>query len=151
MARQPTFTVHISLTVSLKNVYSDLAERLLHGFRIICHLSRLLATFRKVVSLPLSQLVSCHDVFSIDALVLTLEPAPAGSARMTCTDLCTALLPPQAPLSIETMAMTERGMTLAVAVTTSQAHCPTCTQPSTPMHSDYRRTLADLPSATIPE
>src|SRR5712691_11176951 len=29
MARQPTFTVHISLTVSLKNVYSDLAERLL--------------------------------------------------------------------------------------------------------------------------
>src|SRR5207249_5054018 len=30
MARQPTFAVHISLTVSLKNVYSDLAERLLH-------------------------------------------------------------------------------------------------------------------------
>src|SRR5207237_587389 len=29
MARQPTFAVHISLTVSLKNVYSDLAERLL--------------------------------------------------------------------------------------------------------------------------
>ena len=27
MARQPTFAVHISLTVSLKNVYSDLAER----------------------------------------------------------------------------------------------------------------------------
>src|SRR6266567_7237644 len=31
MARQPAFAVHISLTVSLKNVYSDLAERLL-GF-----------------------------------------------------------------------------------------------------------------------
>jgi hypothetical protein len=29
MARQPTFAVHISLTASLKNVYSDLAERLL--------------------------------------------------------------------------------------------------------------------------
>ncbi len=69
---------------------------------------------------------------------------------MTCTALCTALLPPQAPLSIETMAMTERGMTLDVAVTTSQAHCPTCTQPSTPMHSNYRRTLADLPWATTP-
>jgi hypothetical protein len=94
-----------------------------------------LATFRKVVSLPLSQLVSCHDVFYIDALVLTLEPAPAGSAHMTCTDLCTDLLPPQAPLYIETMAMTERGMTLDVAVTTPQAHCPTCTQPSTHMHS----------------
>jgi hypothetical protein len=54
---------------------------------------------------------------------------------MTCTDLCTDLLPPQAPLYIETMAMTERGMTLDVAVTTPQAHCPTCTQPSTHMHS----------------
>jgi hypothetical protein len=53
---------------------------------------------------------------------------------MTCTALCTALLPPQAPLYIETMVMTERGMTLDVAVTTSQAHCPTCTQPSTHMH-----------------
>jgi transposase len=48
------------------------------------------------------------------------------------------------------MAMTERGMTLDVAVTTSQALCPTCTQPSTHIHSDYRRTLADLPWATTP-
>jgi transposase len=48
------------------------------------------------------------------------------------------------------MAMTERGMTLDVAVTTSQARCPTCTQPSTHIHSDYRRTLADLPWATTP-
>src|SRR5262249_34766304 len=47
-------------------------------------------------------------------------------------------------------AMTERGMTLDVAVTTSQACCPTCTQPSTHIHSDYRRTLADLPRATTP-
>ena len=69
---------------------------------------------------------------------------------MTCTDLCTALLPPQAPLYIDTMALTARGLTLDVAVTTSQAHCPTCTQPSTHMHSDYRRTLADLPWATTP-
>jgi transposase len=112
--------------------------------------SWLLATFRKVVRLPLTPLVSCHDGFSIDALVLTFEPTPVGSARMTCTALCTALLPPQAPLYIETMAMTERGMTLDVAVTTPQAHCPTCTQPSTHMHSDYRRTLADLPWATTP-
>ena len=69
---------------------------------------------------------------------------------MTCTDLCTDLLPPQAPLHIETMAMTARGMTLDVAVTTSQALCPTCTQPSTHIHSDYRRTRADLPWATTP-
>ena len=57
---------------------------------------------------------------------------------MTCTDLCTDLLPPQAPLHIETMDMTERGMTLDVAVTTSQAPCPTCTQPSTHMGLDHR-------------
>ncbi len=69
---------------------------------------------------------------------------------MTCTDLCTALLPPQAPLYIETVGMTECGMTLDVAITTSQARCPTCTQPSTHMHSHYRRTLADLPWATTP-
>ena len=69
---------------------------------------------------------------------------------MTCMDLCTDLLPPQAPLHIETMALNERGMTLDVAVTTSQAPCPTCTQPSTHVHSHYRRTLADLPWATTP-
>ena len=69
---------------------------------------------------------------------------------MTCMDLCTDLLPPQAPLHIERMAMTERGMTLDVAVTTGQAPCPTCTQPSTHVHSCYRRTLADLPWATRP-
>src|SRR5713101_10013908 len=46
------------------------------------------------------------------------------------------------------MAMTERGMTLEVAVTASQALCPTCTQPSMHVHSQYRRTLADLPWAT---
>ena len=69
---------------------------------------------------------------------------------MTCTDLCTDLLPPQAPLQIEAVAMAERGMTLDVAVTTSQALCPTCTQPSTHVHSHYWRTLADLPWATTP-
>ena len=69
---------------------------------------------------------------------------------MTCTDLCTNLLPPQAPLHIETMALTDRGMTLDVAVIASQACCPTCTQPSTHVHSDYQRTLADLPWATTP-
>jgi transposase len=46
--------------------------------------------------------------------------------------------------------MTERGITLHVAVTASLACCPTCTQPSTHVHSHYRRTLADLPWATTP-
>ena len=69
---------------------------------------------------------------------------------MTCHDLCMDLLPPQASLHIETVDMTECGMTLDVAFTTSQALCPTCTQPSTHIHSDYRRTLADLPWPTTP-
>src|SRR5712691_8635382 len=69
---------------------------------------------------------------------------------MIWNDLCPTLLPPQAPLHIETMSLTEHGITLDVAVTTSQARCPTCTQPSTHMHSHYRRTLADLPWATTP-
>ena len=46
--------------------------------------------------------------------------------------------------------MTERGLTLDVAVTTSQALCPPCPQPSTHRHSDYRRTRADLPWAPPP-
>src|SRR2546427_3833330 len=35
-------------------------------------------------------------------------------------------------------------------VPTPQATCPDCTQPSTHIHSDYRRTLTDLPWATTP-
>src|SRR3989441_8488292 len=46
--------------------------------------------------------------------------------------------------------MEDHGLTLDVAVTTPQATCPDCTQPSTHIHSDYRRTLTDLPWATTP-
>ena len=69
---------------------------------------------------------------------------------MTWNDICRDLLPPQAPLHIETAGMTAGEMTLDVAVTSAQALCPTCTQPSTHVHSHYRRTLADLPWATTP-
>ena len=69
---------------------------------------------------------------------------------MTWNDLCKDLLPPQAPLHIETVGMTAGEMALDVAVTSAQALCPTCTQPSTHVHSHYRRTLADLPWATTP-
>ena len=69
---------------------------------------------------------------------------------MTWNELCTDLLPPQAPLHIETVGLTAGGITLDVAVTAPQACCPTCTQPSTHIHSHYRRTLADLPWATTP-
>jgi transposase len=46
--------------------------------------------------------------------------------------------------------MEDQGLTLDVAVTAPQAICPDCTQPSTHIHSDYRRTLTDLPWATMP-
>jgi transposase len=69
---------------------------------------------------------------------------------MTWNDLCRNLLPSQTPLHIETVGMTAGEMTLDVAVTSAQALCPTCTPPSTHVHSHYRRTLADLPWATMP-
>src|SRR4029434_2101955 len=69
---------------------------------------------------------------------------------MTCTDLCSDLLPPQASLQTETIGIAKGGITLDVAVTAAQAPCPTCTQPSTHIHSHYWRTLADLPWATTP-
>jgi transposase len=41
-------------------------------------------------------------------------------------------------------------LTLGALVTTSTASCPTCAQPARRLHSRYRRTLADLPWATLP-
>ncbi len=65
-------------------------------------------------------------------------------------EVCGRLLPPQAALHLDTIAMEDHGLTLDVAVTTPQATCPDCPQPSTHIHSDYRRTLTDLPWATTP-
>jgi transposase len=69
---------------------------------------------------------------------------------MTLHDVCGSLLPPHAPLHLDTIAMEDHGLTLDVAVTAPQATCPDCTQPSTHVHSHYRRTLTDLPWATMP-
>ena len=69
---------------------------------------------------------------------------------MTLHEVCGRLLPLQATLHLNTIAMEDHGLTLDVAVTTPQATCPDCTQPSTHIHSDYRRTLTDLPWATTP-
>lgn len=63
-------------------------------------------------------------------------------------DLATRLLP--APLQVETLTLEDQGLTLDVQVPTPTAPCPTCTQSATRIHSDYRRTLADLPWATLP-
>jgi transposase len=69
---------------------------------------------------------------------------------MTLHEVCGSLLPPHAPLHLDTMALEDHGLTLDVVVTAPQATCPDCTQPSTHVHSHYRRTLTDLPWATRP-
>jgi transposase len=63
-------------------------------------------------------------------------------------DLAARLLP--SPLQVETLTLEDQGLTLDVKVPTPTAPCPTCAQSATRVHSDYRRTLADLPWATLP-
>jgi transposase len=63
-------------------------------------------------------------------------------------DLAARLLP--SPLQVETLTLEDHGLTLDVKVPTPTAPCPTCAQSATRVHSDYRRTLADLPWATLP-
>jgi transposase len=63
-------------------------------------------------------------------------------------DLAARLLP--SPLEVETLTLEDHGLTLDVQVTAPTAPWPTCAQPATRMHSDDRRTRADLPWATLP-
>jgi transposase len=63
-------------------------------------------------------------------------------------DLAARLLP--SSLQVETLTLEDHGLTLDVQVPTPTAPCPTCAQSATRVHSDYRRTLADLPWATLP-
>ena len=63
-------------------------------------------------------------------------------------DLCARLLPP--PLHVETLTIETHHLTLGALVTTPTASCPTCAHPARRLHSRYRRTLADLPWATLP-
>ena len=67
---------------------------------------------------------------------------------MSLNDLAARLLP--SPLQVETLTLEDHGLTLDVKVPTPTAPCPTCAQSATRVHSDYRRTLADLPWATRP-
>ena len=63
-------------------------------------------------------------------------------------DLSACLLP--TPLQAETLTLEDQRLTLDVQVTTPTASCPTCAQPAPRRHSHSRRTLADLPWATVP-
>src|SRR6266478_6229568 len=99
----------------------------------------------------------CHSQYNVrvfpgwpvSSATITMH-ADTGRTSMTLHEVCGRLLPPQAALHLDTIAMEDHGLTLDVAVTTPQATCPDCTQPSTHIHSDYLRTLTDLPWATTP-
>jgi len=67
---------------------------------------------------------------------------------LSLNDLAARLLP--SPLQVETLTLEDHGLTLDVKVTAPTAPCPTCAQSATCIHSDYRRTLSDLPWATLP-
>jgi transposase len=67
---------------------------------------------------------------------------------LSLNDLAARLLP--SPLQVETLTLEDHGLTLAVKVPAPTALCPTCAQSATRIHSDDRRTLADLPWATLP-
>ncbi len=69
---------------------------------------------------------------------------------MTLNELCAQLLPPEEHLTFKTLLLGEQGMTLVATMTSPKAACPDCHQLTSRIHSDYLRTLADLPWATMP-
>ena len=66
-------------------------------------------------------------------------------------ELLSHLLPHGSPLHLETWHLDEVAAQLTLRVTSIQAlvHCPVCRFPTRRIHSDYQRTLADLPWAHV--
>ena len=69
---------------------------------------------------------------------------------ITLNDLGAHLLPPEEHLKFKTLIMGEQGITLVAIMTSPKAACPDCHQLASHIHSDYVRTLADVPWATTP-
>ena len=69
---------------------------------------------------------------------------------MTLNDLCAQLLPPEEYLTFKTLIMGEHGITFVATMTSPKSACPDCHHLASCIHSDYPRTLADLPWATMP-
>ena len=69
---------------------------------------------------------------------------------ITLNELCAHLLPPEEHLKFKTLIMGEHGITLVAAMTSPKAACPDCHHLASRIHSDYPRTLADVPWATTP-
>ncbi len=60
------------------------------------------------------------------------------------------LLPGSAELELEHLDADPTAIVLTLHPTRSDAPCPRCVQPSTRIHAQYRRTLADRPWAGVP-
>ena len=69
---------------------------------------------------------------------------------MILNDLCAQLLPPEEHLTFRTLIMGEHGITLVAMMTSPKSACPDCHQLASRIHSDYPRTLADLPWSAMP-
>lgn len=69
---------------------------------------------------------------------------------MMLDDLCTRLLPPEEHLQFEALTMEDHQISLVAKMTAAKAACPDCHEFCHRIHSDYSRTLADLPWAAIP-
>ena len=65
-------------------------------------------------------------------------------------ELCAHLLPPAEHLKFKTLILNEQRIILVAAMMAPKAVCPDCHQLAVRIHSDYPRTLADLPWATAP-
>ena len=68
---------------------------------------------------------------------------------MTLHDLCARLLPPDPLLHGETLGIAADHLTITAALSTPTAVCPTCGQLAHRIHSDYTRTVVDLPWAAL--
>ena len=69
---------------------------------------------------------------------------------ITLNELCAHLLPPEEHLKFKTLILDEQRIILVATMTSPKAACPDCHQLASRIHSDYPRTLADLPWATTP-
>jgi transposase len=110
------------------------------GDLVPCHIIRFLAKVREARLFGIIAALVCLPASSL--------PHGKKDPVLLLNDLAARLLP--SPLQVEPLTLEDQGLTLDVKVTAPTAPWPTCAQSATRMHSDYRRTLADLPWATLP-
>jgi len=69
---------------------------------------------------------------------------------ITLNELCAHLLPPDEHLKFKHLILDEQRIILVATMMTPKAACPDCHHLASRIHSDYQRTLTDVPWATMP-